>query len=306
MIGPELVSVDEGAPIETDGGVLSTLKVVLGPAPVSKFPIGSEEVPAAMVMPSVPSPVILEIVTVGLLVVPLETLTDPFADPVLLRVILPEVRFTEEDPVYVILNVTGPAWVSVTEGAPIETEGGVLSTLNVVLGPSPVSVFPALSEEADEILIPNVPSPVILEIVTVGLLVVPLETLTDPSADPVLLSVILPEVRLTISAPEYVMLKVTGPVLVSVREGVPMLAVGGILSTLKVVPGPSPESVFPALSDDVPAAMVIPSVPFPVMLEIVTVGLLVVPLETLTEPLAVPDVLRVISPEVRLTLSAPE
>ena len=187
-----------------------------------------------------------------------------------------------------------------------ENDGGLLSTLKVVLGPAPVSVFPALSDEADEMEIPKVPFPVILEIVTVGLLVVPFETLTDPSAVPVLFNVIFPEVRFTLSAPEYVILYVTGPELVSTDEGTPILAVGGRLSTLKVVLGPAPVSELPTRSEDVAAAMVMPKVPFPVILEIVTVGLLVVPLETLTDPSADPVLLRVISPEVRLTVLAPE
>ena len=50
------------------GGVLSTLKVVLGPAAGAELPAVSVAVPEAIDMPSVPSPVMLEMVTV--LVVP--------------------------------------------------------------------------------------------------------------------------------------------------------------------------------------------------------------------------------------------
>src|SRR5436190_1762464 len=56
----------DGAP----GAVLSTVNVVLGPAAGALFPAVSVAVPAAMEMPSVPSPVMLESVTVRVLPVP--------------------------------------------------------------------------------------------------------------------------------------------------------------------------------------------------------------------------------------------
>ena len=78
----------EGEPIETDGAVLSTLKVVLGPALEAELLTESVAVPAAREMPMVPSPVIEEMVTVRLLPLP-ETLTVPVA-PLVLSVTFPE------------------------------------------------------------------------------------------------------------------------------------------------------------------------------------------------------------------------
>jgi hypothetical protein len=79
------------------------------------------------------------------------------------------------------------------DGAPMLIEGTVLSTLNVVLGPAAPAVLPAVSEAVpDAIEMPNVPSPVMLESVTVRVVPEPV-TLTDPAlADPVELTVILP------------------------------------------------------------------------------------------------------------------
>lgn len=80
-------------------GLLSTITVLLGPADGAVLPAASLAVPAAMVMPNVPSPVMLLIVTVReVLSVPL-TLTVPFAVPVLFKVILDAVRLTKSAPV---------------------------------------------------------------------------------------------------------------------------------------------------------------------------------------------------------------
>jgi hypothetical protein len=51
--------------------------------------------------------------------------------------------------------------------------------------------------------------------------------------------------------------------------------------------------------------MVMPRVPFPVILLMATVGALVVPFVTDTEPVAVPVVFSVIAPEFKLTVLAP-
>ena len=75
----------EGALIVTEGGVLSTAKVSLGPAASAKRPTESTAVPAATEIPKVPSPVIPEIVTVRVLPLP-DTLTIPLAVPVLFKV----------------------------------------------------------------------------------------------------------------------------------------------------------------------------------------------------------------------------
>ena len=69
----------------TVGGVLSTANVPLGPAGPALFPTVSVAVPAAMEIPSVPSPVMPEIVTVLVLPLP-ETPIVPVAPPVLFKV----------------------------------------------------------------------------------------------------------------------------------------------------------------------------------------------------------------------------
>ena len=67
------------------GGVLSAVKVSLGPAAAARLPARSVAVSAAIDIPSVPSPLIPVIVTVRVLPVPL-TLTVPLALPVLFSV----------------------------------------------------------------------------------------------------------------------------------------------------------------------------------------------------------------------------
>ena len=85
VIGPVSVEADEGEPIPTDGRVFATLKVPLGPTP-GQLPELFDAVPDAMVMPSVPSPVMLDTVTVRLEVPLPDTPIVPFAVPVLFRV----------------------------------------------------------------------------------------------------------------------------------------------------------------------------------------------------------------------------
>jgi len=67
------------------GAVLSTVKVALGPAAAAVLPARSEAVPAAIEMPSVPLPVMLETVTVRVVLLPV-TATDPDAVPVVFSV----------------------------------------------------------------------------------------------------------------------------------------------------------------------------------------------------------------------------
>src|SRR5438552_658777 len=74
-----------------------------------------------------------------------------------------------------------------------------------------------------------------------------------------------------------------------------MVIVGLVLSTVKVVLGPAAGAALFAVSIAVPAAMLMPSVPFPVMLEIVTVRVVPEP-ETPNVPLAVPVLFRVMLP----------
>ena len=97
----------------------------------------------------------------------------------------------------------------------------------------------------------------------------------------------------------------TGPAVVKLSEGAPMLKSGDVLSAIKVALAEEPASMLPNASLDVAAAMVMPKVPSPVMELIVTVGVVVVPLLTETVPVAVPVVFRVMSPVVRFTVSAP-
>lgn len=75
--------------------------------------------------------------------------------------------------------------------------------------------------------------------------------------------------------------------------------------TVKVVLGPAPRAVFPTRSLAESAAMLMPSVPTPVMLESVTVRVLPLLPETLMVALAVPVVLRVMWPAASVMLFAP-
>jgi hypothetical protein len=89
--GEALVGFGAAELIETFGGVLSTVNVALGPAAAAVLPAVSLAVPAAIEMPSVPSPVILLSVTVRVLPEP-ETPTVALAVPVEFSVILPGAR----------------------------------------------------------------------------------------------------------------------------------------------------------------------------------------------------------------------
>ena len=84
-----------------------------------------------------------------------------------------------------------------------------------------------------------------------------------------------------------------------------MDSVGAVLSTAKVALGSVGVAVFPAVSDAVPPAKLMPKVSSPLMALIVTVGVLVVPPLTDTVPVAVPVVSKDTSPVVRFTVSAP-
>lgn len=99
MTGPFRVLLVLGEPIERLTAVLSTVKVPLGPAEAAELPARSVAVPAAMLMPIVPEPVMLEIVTVRVAVPLPLTETEPFAVPVRFRVILPDANVTASAPV---------------------------------------------------------------------------------------------------------------------------------------------------------------------------------------------------------------
>ena len=101
MTGPAVVGVADGAPMTMTGGVLSTLNVELGPHAGALPPPVPVAVPAAIDMPRVPSPVMLFIVTVRVVLpVPL-TLIAPFAVPVLFRVTFALASVIELAPEYV-------------------------------------------------------------------------------------------------------------------------------------------------------------------------------------------------------------
>ena len=94
-----MAKVTDGAPMTRVGAVLSTVKVVYGPAARAELPAVSLAVPAAIEIPSVPSPVRFDIVTVRVAVPLPVTATFPFAVLVLLSVISPTARVTLSAPV---------------------------------------------------------------------------------------------------------------------------------------------------------------------------------------------------------------
>ena len=76
--------------------------------------------------------------------------------------------------------------------------------------------------------------------------------------------------------------------------GAPMVIAGAVLSTVKETLVPDADAVLPAVSLAVLAAMDMPRVPSPVILEIRTVRVLFVPVAiTVTVPLAVADLFNV-------------
>ena len=85
-MGPLVVNAAEGPLILTDGGELSTLNVALGPAAGAELQVPSSAVPAVMEMPRVPSPEMLSTVTVRVVLPEPDTVTTPFALPVLFTV----------------------------------------------------------------------------------------------------------------------------------------------------------------------------------------------------------------------------
>jgi hypothetical protein len=92
---------------------------------------------------------------------------------------------------------------------------------------------------------------------------------------------------------------------VLVVDGAPIERVGRTLSTLHVALGPAANAVLPTVSDAVAAAMEMPSVPFPVMPEIVTVRVAVPEPETPTVPVTPPVVLSVTLAFASVTVFAP-
>jgi hypothetical protein len=123
-----------GDPTATVGPVLSTVNVLLGALAALLFPIVSAEEPAATVIPTVPSPVQPERVTVAAAVSPLVTALLQVALPVVFSVTSVESNENEVPPVKVTLKVTLVPFLTAAElGLPMETVGPVLSTTKVPL-----------------------------------------------------------------------------------------------------------------------------------------------------------------------------
>ena len=77
-------------PVKTGagGGLLCTINVALGPALGAVLPVVSVAVPAAIEIPNVPSPVMLEMVTVRVAPLPLTPTDEAAAEPVAFTVML--------------------------------------------------------------------------------------------------------------------------------------------------------------------------------------------------------------------------
>jgi hypothetical protein len=84
-----------------------------------------------------------------------------------------------------------------------------------------------------------------------------------------------------------------------------MATVGAILSTTNVVLGPAEPAKLPAASLAVPAAMEIPTVPFPLIPLMVTVLVAVPAPVTLMVPVAVPVVFKLTLALAKVTADAP-
>ena len=93
--------------------------------------------------------------------------------------------------------------------------------------------------------------------------------------------------------------------LASVLEGDPIETVGAVLSSVKVVEGPSAAAVFPAASVADPAATVIPTAPSPEQDDRVNVRVAMPAPLTAAEQVAVPEALTVMSPLAKVTEVAP-
>ena len=91
----------------------------------------------------------------------------------------------------------------------------------------------------------------------------------------------------------------------SALDGDPIETVGAVLSSVKVVDGPTAAAVFPAASEAEAAATEIPTAPSPEQDVRVTVRVVVPAPLTAAEQVAVPEVFTVISPFARLTEVAP-
>ena len=296
----------DGALIETVGGSISIDTGALGPAAGAWLPAASAALPARIEMLIVPMPERLRSFTFLLLSEVATTSTVAVAVPVVVSTIKLASRIFVVLPCVSTLIVTGSTHAVLGLGAPIVMTGAVLSTVNVALGPAAGAGFPPdVVAVPDASEIPSVPSPDMPEIVTVRVNVPEPDTPTVPVAVPVVFSVTFAFDSVTAAAFVYEMVYVIGPVRVIVLLGELMETLTAVLSTVNVPLGPAAAAMLPARSDAVPAAMLIPIVPEPVMLEIVTVRVVVPVPVTENAPLAVPVLLSVMLPVANVTASAP-
>src|SRR5207244_3558495 len=150
----------DGWPMAIVGGVLSTMKVALGPAAGAVLAAESAAEPASMVMPRVPSPVILLIVTTRLVPVPLSKLKLPLAElvPTKWTLVVERVLATKWASPYVTVKVIGPCAVMGADGWPMAIVGGVLSTMKVALRAAVGALLAAESAaEPPSMVMPRVP-----------------------------------------------------------------------------------------------------------------------------------------------------
>jgi len=98
VTGPVLVDDTDGALIATLGWLLTTLQLALGPAAGAE-PTAFEALPASIEIPRLPVPVQADIVTVRVVVPVPDTVTTPFAVPVLLSTTFADVRLIVVAPV---------------------------------------------------------------------------------------------------------------------------------------------------------------------------------------------------------------
>ena len=127
------------------GTLLPTANEALGPAAPAKCPFKSTPVLAPIEIPIDPSPVILEMVTVWVELLPLVTVTVPVAGPVVFSVtsVVAKVLLEKLSSTYVMVYVTGPEFVAVEDGPLIDTVGAKSElTVNLIFVASEVLKAP--------------------------------------------------------------------------------------------------------------------------------------------------------------------
>ena len=158
------------------------------------------------------------------------------------------------------------------DGALMVIVGGVLSMVYVLPVNGSVVLMPGDKPVALARFNPIVPSPV--PVFTVMVYVVP-DPETEATLAPLTLPVVVKEKLLVLSpvneAPNVAVYCIVDAFVRLEDTSVIELIVVGAGATVKVAEGPVAGAVFPALSEAVPAAMEIPRVPVPEILEMVTV-----------------------------------